>query len=83
MEEAIIVATCVLIYIILAVMTYRIVYSMLINELNYEDPKDRELLEDKKAIYLVVGVASLLWFLYIPYMVIMSIIESRKEIHKF
>lgn len=81
--EEVVIATFVLIYTIMAIMTYRIVYSMLLNDLNYEDPKDRELLEDKKAIYLVVGAASLLWFLYIPYMVIMSIIESNKEIHKF
>lgn len=82
MEEAVIVAFGI-IYIVIAVITYRIVHTMLMNDLDYNDPKDRELLEDKKAIWLVVGAASLLWIFYIPYLYVMSVIEANKKVNKF
>lgn len=82
MEEAIIVV-CALFYIVIAIMTHKIVYMMLINDLNCEDPKDRELLEDRRAINLVIGAASVLWILYIPYLCIMSFITTRREMRKF
>lgn len=81
--EAAVIAIYLLTYIAMAVLTYRTVYTLLINDLDYKDPKDRELLEDRKVIYLVVGVASMLWIIYVPYMVIMSIIDANKELHKF
>lgn len=58
------------IYIVLAVVTYYIVKTLFMVNIDYSDREEREMAEDTKSISIACALVSAFWILYIPYMII-------------
>lgn len=71
--------TGILFYIVVGVIVYKILQFMLVSELDVNNNEDRELIGDKKTIFICTFLASAIWILYIPYIFISTFKDVIKE----
>ncbi len=71
--------TGILFYIVVGIIVYKILQFMLVSELDIDNNEDRELIGDKKTIFICTFLASAIWILYIPYIFISTFKDVIKE----
>lgn len=71
--------TGILFYIVVGIIVYKILQFMLVSELDISNNEDRELIGDKKTIFICTFLASAIWILYIPYIFISTFKDVIKE----
>lgn len=71
--------TGILFYTVVGVIVYKILQFMLVSELDVNNNEDRELIGDKKTIFICTFLASAIWILYIPYIFISTFKDVIKE----
>lgn len=66
-------------YLLISIMVYYLLKVFILNNASWEDAEERKILEDEKSLSICVSLMSILWIIYIPYLVISTYIKYRKD----
>lgn len=66
-------------YLLISIMVYYLLKVFILNNASWEDAEERKILEDEKSLSICVSLMSIFWIIYIPYLVISTYIEYRKD----
>lgn len=66
-------------YLLISITVYYLLKVFILNNASWEDAEERKILEDEKSLSICVSLMSILWIIYIPYLVISTYIKYRKD----
>lgn len=68
-----------MIYVLMGILTYKLLRFMIISTLDFANKEDREILEDEKTMFFATSLVASFWIIYIPYLFVSSALNKFKN----